>query len=61
MTCDTCRYWTAETDRKGHPKDVGDCRRYPPQLLTAARGDAGHATFPQTGPDEWCGEHRDRP
>lgn len=42
--CDTCPYWTGPSGQQ--------CRRNPP---VAGMGFA--KVWPQTGPNEWCGEH----
>lgn len=48
--CDTCGQW-----RKGH-SGLGDCRRYAPRELD--RNNAAWAIWPQTFPEQWCGEWR---
>lgn len=57
-TCSTCRYWSPEVvddARTGSPAPVMVCKRYPPAL--APWQDELVAQQPQTGPDDWCGEH----
>jgi hypothetical protein len=56
--CLTCRY--SQVD---HAPDEGyddgplmRCHRYPPQVF--ALGDEAAQTWPNVGPDDWCGEHR---
>lgn len=66
-TCSTCPYWGPfEPDKPDVP---GECRRMPPTVPMTealvgyfARDDdpaAGVfvAVWPQSDPDEWCGEH----
>lgn len=41
--CTNCRFWTRR------PATIcGECRRYPPSIE--------HSRFPETNPDDWCGE-----
>lgn len=51
-SCGKCKYWVA------HEKDgnLGDCHRFPPQLV--ASGDYNEVTsqFPFMLIDDWCGE-----
>lgn len=46
-TCSTCRFWTGAS-----------CRRYPPIVIVI--GDDYAPKWPQTHPDEWCGEWQSR-
>lgn len=51
IKCKHCRFW--QPDGK-----AGDCRRHPPVIIWG-RGefeDAVETKFPETFPDEWCGE-----
>lgn len=43
-SCATCWFWRA-----------GFCCRFPP---TDVRPPIRFAVFPETRPDDWCGEHR---
>ena len=50
-TCKTCRFW-AEFD-----KDVmGDCRRYPPTILSISEDNDTLTGSPMVHADNWCGE-----
>lgn len=44
-TCETCWFWRA-----------GFCCRFPPAPET--QPPFRFAIFPETKPDDWCGEHR---
>jgi hypothetical protein len=72
-TCKTCPYW--DEDKRSYG-DIGECRRYPPQLIPesvsvgqrkAPSGDIYHDVNPDQlfpgvfGRDDWCGEHPDFP
>lgn len=58
-TCSTCRFWEQHEDAF-----EGFCRRLPPATHFRVRGNGNpydvHAWgyWPDTGPDEWCGEHQ---
>jgi hypothetical protein len=47
-TCSACDFWDAAEPVE--PKD-GRCRARPPLALTHA----GHAAWPVTAADDWCG------
>lgn len=47
-TCGTCRFWTAWRENK----DVGVCRRYPPQISEYRV----HGHWPSPAASGWCGE-----
>ena len=51
--CRTCRYWDAGAERQ--EADVGECRRMPPQAGEVCGGRLT-GLFPETDPDDWCGE-----
>jgi hypothetical protein len=61
QTCRTCRFWNANID----PTDAGNafptitsgsCRRNAPQPRAA--GDLGtRACWPETVPEDWCGDY----
>lgn len=65
--CESCRFWAHHQGGV-----VKSCRRYPPTLIPDNRSLGAvirqwssihlhHTTeFPQTGPDEWCGEFQSR-
>lgn len=44
-TCSTCRFWRA-----------GFCCRFPPSV--DPQPPFRFAVFPETTPDDWCGEYR---
>lgn len=45
--CSQCAWWNEYLDE---PK-VGECQRFPPQLVTADQ-----SLWPVTEADDWCGE-----
>ena len=53
-TCKTCRYWKHRLD------DQGPCRRRAPIPAIVDIGGLNIAgrEWPETGSDEWCGEHK---
>lgn len=61
-TCATCPFW-----RRPLEHTYGECRRFPPQSVTAGRrGDnspLGYTDFdsPRVMAEDWCGEHPDFP
>lgn len=61
--CETCRFWDAT-------EGLNNCRRYPPTFTAIAiePGEVENGTleadlafWPQTGPDDWCGEWQPKP
>lgn len=67
MTCGTCAFYEPPKPRGG---TVGECHRYPPQMLARGIGgsfDEGHGSFrveeadsnwPLVADEDWCGEWR---
>jgi hypothetical protein len=59
-SCDTCSYWDP-----GEQKNLGHCRRHPPQLLETVTGYGPDERrlpmihWPQTLATDWCGEWED--
>ena len=53
-TCKDCRYWECRLD------DQGPCRRHAPIPAIVDIGGLNIAgrEWPETGSDEWCGEHK---
>jgi hypothetical protein len=59
MVCRTCVFYEAPKKGEG---TIGECRRYPPQMLVREIYD-GHAQewdarWTVVAPEEWCGEWR---
>lgn len=57
-TCENCRYFERTTHLGAFS---GECRRYPPSLLTQAnsfndRGEIAVVYQPAVFEDDWCGE-----
>lgn len=52
--CINCKFWD------GHEGDHGpqNCLRFPPQVF--ASGEHHNCTWPDTDPDDWCGEWQTR-
>ena len=56
INCNNCNYWE-ENDNGENP--LGDCHRYalrPKWSDLDEIGDKIRAEWPQTDPDDWCGE-----
>lgn len=59
--CETCRWWYSADEPKG------ECRRYPPNPPQFRPNPNGHgldwivASWPDTSPGDFCGEHKPRP
>ena len=55
--CDKCVYYVLPSS-----EPMGECRRYPPQIITLKGQGEGLAdmsrvlTFPEVQGDSWCGE-----
>lgn len=61
--CENCLYWKLVGRPQGREERSGECRRYPPLVhtVTEATGDPSVRTaFPETGPEEGCGEFANR-
>lgn len=62
MRCDKCRWWHKEPDSDAiSDEGVGECRRFPPQILENNPGDGEPngmpwGTHPLTFGYDWCGE-----
>lgn len=64
--CERCRFWVVGSDG-----EMGNCRRWPPQLIRYEGADAecdgirdemsDFACFPSTTRDSWCGEFKEKP
>jgi len=52
-TCSTCPYYKPDPDPG---VDDGECRRRAPTVVGSEGGDA-YTYWPDTSPDDWCGEH----
>ena len=51
--CRTCRHWLeTRSDTRG------ECRAQPPQIAPRHQGFEHASVWPETRPDDWCGEHR---
>jgi hypothetical protein len=63
--CSGCRFWL---NWDSENSNLGECHRYPPRMATVHRvGVEGSTTatvrpedggWPQTAPDDWCGEYQ---
>lgn len=53
-TCETCRWWASNADPDDEPLD--QCRKHAPRPHNWE--DKSWAEWPQTLPDDWCGEHQ---
>lgn len=59
MTCEDCRFWDASRSLAGTDEtETGVCRRHSPQPDMNERF-RGHAVWPFTGHNDWCGEFED--
>jgi hypothetical protein len=57
--CGNCVFWDKEEDEDS----IGECRRYPPQVITLADEDGTMtpvSIFPASEADHWCGEHQEQ-
>lgn len=54
--CDNCVFWLPPEDIAPNMDEEGECRRFPP----VRKNSNGHGEWPETYPDEWCGEFRQR-
>jgi hypothetical protein len=61
--CETCRCWFDFDDGS----DTGECRRHAPVIVAAllrrkvmSAEPPGHAIWPYTHKDDWCGEHQNK-
>jgi hypothetical protein len=60
VNCTDCRYSQVDTGDDFPDGPLLRCHRYPPQVFTF--GDIAGQTWPNVGPDDWCGEwQRPRP
>ena len=50
--CEKCKFWKSSSDYIGK----GDCRRYPPTVLSKNSYGAPLVAFPATEKNGWCGE-----
>ena len=57
-TCETCRWWALSVESYDEP--ANQCHRYAPRPTVWEQGRMfpGWAEWPQTLPDDWCGEHQ---
>ncbi len=53
--CETCKFSAPPADQRAAATGLLDCRRYPPQVVVIAQGQA-LTTFPVVSPDTVCGE-----
>jgi hypothetical protein len=56
--CGNCVFWANNEEEES----IGECRRYPPQVITLADEDGTMtpvSVFPASESDEWCGEHQE--
>lgn len=55
--CECCMFWWQGAP--GVDPQRGQCRRYAPRAQLLASVIPGHVLWPETGPGDWCGEHKD--
>jgi hypothetical protein len=56
--CGNCVFWANDEEEES----IGECRRYPPQVITLADEDGTMtpvSVFPASEVDQWCGEHQE--
>ncbi len=64
-TCETCRFWqqwpteSLPHDRRDYGPQ-GQCRRNAPTMRDQDQHGTRWATWPDTLPYDWCGEHQPR-
>lgn len=57
MNCTSCRFSQVDHDDEGFVDGpLLRCHRYPPTV--ASVGDEMAQTWPNVGPEDWCGEYR---
>jgi len=59
MTCKSCRFWDNEAIHS-----TGLCRRHAPRAVVVVDKAAARceiATWPETEPDDWCGDYQPPP
>ena len=52
--CGNCRFWRYEPGPANATYHLGRCRRWPPQMVSAA-----HGTQPTTASHDWCGDYQE--